>query len=102
MVSFKEEMFTPTRRAEFFTMTDFIASFGGLLSLFMGASLLSIIELLYYLTLRIYVKYRNGHQINNIERIWIVPFESQNLDGRHDGQHDQKIPDQKRIFTFLP
>lgn len=97
-MSFKEELFTPTRRAEFFTMTDFIASFGGLFSLFMGASLLSIIELLYYFTLRIYFMYRNGHQITHIERVWVVPFQSQNLDiTRRDTQNDQK-----RVYTFLP
>lgn len=35
------------------TLADFIASFGGLLGLFMGISVLSIFEIVYYFTLRL-------------------------------------------------
>lgn len=42
------------KRVEVYTNTDFIALVGGLLGLFMGFSVLSVIEFVYYFTLRFY------------------------------------------------
>lgn len=41
-------------RKEIFTWIDFLANFGGLLGLFLGVSTLSIVELVYYSTLRLF------------------------------------------------
>lgn len=43
-----------SRRIEFHSTADFLASSGGLFGLFMGASLLSLIEFIYYFTLRLF------------------------------------------------
>lgn len=39
-------------------MTDFVAACGGLLGLFMGISLLSIVEFVYYFSLRLLCSFR--------------------------------------------
>ena len=43
-----------SERVEKYTFFDFLAICGGLLGLFLGISLLSIIELIYYSTLRLF------------------------------------------------
>lgn len=55
-VSFKESTFIPLVRSETSTTSDFIANCGGLLGLFMGVSVLSIVELIYFFTLRWFCK----------------------------------------------
>lgn len=57
-ISFKENHFLALNRTEAYTITDFIASCGGLLGLFMGISLLSVVELIYFFTLRLCCKIR--------------------------------------------
>ncbi|XP_013199333.2 pickpocket protein 28-like [Amyelois transitella] len=52
-VFFKEPQFITSRRSELYGQTDFLANCGGLLGLFMGFSLLSLAEILYFLTLRL-------------------------------------------------
>lgn len=52
-VFFKDEQFIPSKRSELYGRTDFLANCGGLLGLFMGVSLLSIVEVIYYFTLRL-------------------------------------------------
>lgn len=42
-----------SRRSELYGTTDFVANCGGLLGLFMGVSLLSVVEAIYYCTLRL-------------------------------------------------
>ncbi|GBP43266.1 Pickpocket protein 28 [Eumeta japonica] len=51
-VNFKDSQFSSLSRSELFGLTDFMANCGGLLGLFLGFSFLSIIEILYYFTLR--------------------------------------------------
>ncbi|XP_018572877.1 pickpocket protein 28-like [Anoplophora glabripennis] len=53
-VFFKLEHFWTTERNELYGPTDFLANFGGLLGLFTGFSLLSLVEIIYFLTLRIF------------------------------------------------
>ncbi|XP_026321153.1 pickpocket protein 28 isoform X2 [Hyposmocoma kahamanoa] len=53
MIFFKEAQFITSRRSELYGQTDFLANCGGLLGLFMGFSILSVIEILYFLTLRL-------------------------------------------------
>jgi hypothetical protein len=49
---FKEDEFFFTRRSELYGWTDFIANFGGLLGLFLGVSILSIVEIIYFISFR--------------------------------------------------
>lgn len=52
-VLFKNQQYYPTSRSELYGTLDFIAACGGILSLFMGISLLSFIEIIYFATLRL-------------------------------------------------
>ncbi|VVC92109.1 pickpocket protein 28 isoform X2 [Leptidea sinapis] len=54
MIFFKEAQFITSRRSELYGPTDFLANCGGLLGLFMGFSILSVVEILYFLTLRVW------------------------------------------------
>ncbi|CAH4030048.1 unnamed protein product [Pieris brassicae] len=54
LVFFKEAQFIASRRSELYGQTDFLANCGGLLGLFMGFSILSVVEIIYFLTLRLY------------------------------------------------
>lgn len=75
-ISFKDEQFFSSRRAEVYTLIDFVASCGGILGLFMGISILSIVEIIYFGTLRIgcslrkrrQVKKRRLQQLNELNR----------------------------------
>lgn len=57
-VSFKENQFFAAHRRELYGRTDFLANCGGLLGLFMGFSLLSVVEVVYYCTLRLFCNLR--------------------------------------------
>ena len=46
-------MFLTSIRSELYGQTEFLANCGGLLGLFMGFSALSLIEIIYYLTIRL-------------------------------------------------
>lgn len=50
--AFKDTYFTPMVRTESYGLTEVVALSGGLLALFFGASLLSLLEILYFATLR--------------------------------------------------
>ncbi|XP_030760546.1 pickpocket protein 28-like [Sitophilus oryzae] len=52
-IYFKSNTFIPQQRNELYGTFDFLANVGGLLGLFIGFSILSMIELIYFLTLRI-------------------------------------------------
>ncbi|XP_052756948.1 pickpocket protein 28-like isoform X2 [Galleria mellonella] len=54
MIFFKEPQFITSRRSELYGQTDFLANCGGLLGLFMGFSILSVVEILYFFTLRLW------------------------------------------------
>lgn len=51
-VYFKETKFIPLKRIAFYGWSDFIANCGGLLGLFMGVSILSIVEIIYFWIIR--------------------------------------------------
>lgn len=53
-VYFKSEYFISLQRSELYGPFDLLANFGGLLGLFNGFSLLSLVEIVYYLTLRLW------------------------------------------------
>lgn len=52
-VLFKDQQYFASLRSELYGMLEFFAACGGILSLFMGISLLSFIEILYFATLRL-------------------------------------------------
>ncbi|XP_059052635.1 pickpocket protein 28-like [Achroia grisella] len=54
MIFFKEPQFITSRRSELYGQTDFLANCGGLLGLFMGFSILSLAEIIYFLTIRLF------------------------------------------------
>ncbi|XP_072945098.1 pickpocket protein 28-like [Epargyreus clarus] len=54
----KESQFTTLRRSELFGQVDFLANCGGLLGLLMGFSVLSVVEIIYFLTLRWWCLFR--------------------------------------------
>lgn len=51
-IFFKDDDFIFSKRSELYSTTDFIANFGGLLGLFLGVSILSIVEIAYFLVFR--------------------------------------------------
>lgn len=53
-IYFKEAQFITSKRSELYGTTDFLANCGGLLGLFMGVSLLSLVEIFYYLVIRFF------------------------------------------------
>lgn len=52
-VIFKDQQYYASIRSELYGLLDFIGSCGGILSLFMGISLLSVVEIIYFATLRL-------------------------------------------------
>ncbi|KAK5641659.1 hypothetical protein RI129_010206 [Pyrocoelia pectoralis] len=56
---FKEQQFITSERNELYGLTDFLSSCGGLLGLFIGFSSLSIIEIIYFLSLRLMGNIKN-------------------------------------------
>ncbi|KAJ3655392.1 hypothetical protein Zmor_014524 [Zophobas morio] len=53
-VYFKSDQFTAIERNELYGPSDLVANFGGLLGLFTGFSLISGVEIIYFITVRIY------------------------------------------------
>ncbi|XP_005178343.2 pickpocket protein 28-like [Musca domestica] len=54
MIHFKGNEFITSKRSELYGFADFLANCGGILGLFMGFSILSLIEFFYHLTLRLW------------------------------------------------
>lgn len=52
-VFFKEKQFIASHRSELYGPTELVANCGGLMGLFMGMSILSIVEMLYFCSLRL-------------------------------------------------
>lgn len=57
-IFFKEDQFITSKRSELYGTVDFYANCGGILGLFTGASVLSIVEIIYFWTLRLGCTYR--------------------------------------------
>lgn len=66
---FEQNQFTPTKRYVLFSTTDGLALTGGLLGLFFGASLLSLVEIVYVFGYRRVVGVWRKRGINGIARI---------------------------------
>jgi acid-sensing ion channel, other len=61
---FKDVDIVPLLRYQPFTFSDFLAQSGGMMGLFAGISVLSIIELFYFMTLRWMVNFRRWIRLN--------------------------------------
>lgn len=61
-VVFQDHQVETLKRVESATFTDFLGVCGGLLGLFLGVSVLSAIEFIYYFTLRLYCNHRSKSQ----------------------------------------
>ena len=48
---FKEDQFWTSKRSELYNIVEVIANIGGILGLFMGVSILSVVELVYFIIL---------------------------------------------------
>uniref|UniRef100_A0A182MR04 Pickpocket n=1 Tax=Anopheles culicifacies TaxID=139723 RepID=A0A182MR04_9DIPT len=71
-IYYKEAQFISIKRNQLFGLNDFIANCGGILGLFMGVSLLSIVEILYYFTIKPLINHclqrtRKDHKIATVE-----------------------------------
>lgn len=86
-ISFKDEQFFSSRRAEMYTVIDFIANCGGILGLFMGISILSIVEVVYFSTLRIGCSLRKRRRIKQrrMQQLKIL----NELNGEQNEQNEQ-------------
>ena len=80
MVSFKEAQFMSSKRSELYGTTDFLANCGGLFGLFMGVSTLSIVELLYFCTVRLFINIRMRRK----KRLEMGQFEQATEEGIDD------------------
>lgn len=67
-VIFKDQQYYASLRSELYGTLDFIAACGGILSLFMGISLLSVIEIVYFVTLRLTCNIRK----RNLAKKWML------------------------------
>lgn len=68
-IFFRENQFITSKRSELYGPIDFVANSGGLLGLFMGISLLSIVEILYHFTLRLCCNLRKRKANNSATKI---------------------------------
>lgn len=57
---FKDFQFQPIKREELYTDLDFVSNIGGLLSLFIGTSFLSLIEICFFFTVRFFIHVREN------------------------------------------
>jgi hypothetical protein len=71
-IRFKEAQIMTIKRYELYGFLDFISNCGGLMGLFMGISILSIIELLYYLVYFICTFFREiwhfGNRVQDVRQ----------------------------------
>lgn len=58
-IQFRESQFVPMRRSELYGLYDFVSNFGGLFGLFLGMSLMSIFEVIYFGTVRLIASCRS-------------------------------------------
>lgn len=82
-VSFREPKIMALQRSASYTFTDFLAICGGLLGLFLGVSLLSIVEFIYYFTLRLFWSIRRWESNHELVAIQGKPVNSVVIDIPH-------------------
>lgn len=98
-VSFKDEQYSVIKRADRYGLLEFISSSGALAGLFLGASLLSMVELIYFFTLRTFLSHRKDRRITDI-RAAFVRFEPKTQPIRQPVHEPKRNP--IIVFTYLP
>ncbi|XP_039275641.1 pickpocket protein 28-like [Nilaparvata lugens] len=66
-IYYKDAQFITSHRSELYGLADFLAGCGGLLGLTSGFSILSLVEIIYYLTLRLYRNFQKKKKPNDTE-----------------------------------
>lgn len=95
-IFFVDNAFRSYTKGELIGFTDFLSGCGGLLGLFMGFSVISLIEIIYFLSLRPFCalkRFKNNYQTENI--VNVAPKDPFLLIGQHNPEKENKIP---RIF----
>ncbi|XP_039442696.1 pickpocket protein 28-like [Culex pipiens pallens] len=69
VVLFRDAGFIPVVRRELYGSTDLLANCGGLLGLFMGISILSLVEILYYCSIKPLVIWWKGMNLTPVKQI---------------------------------
>ncbi|ALC49619.1 rpk [Drosophila busckii] len=64
-IYFKQSQFITSKRSEIYGITDFLANCGGIFGLFMGFSILSLVEILYHFTLRFIANLKQVTKVDN-------------------------------------
>lgn len=101
-IFFKDSTVDVVRRVETYTITDFLSICGGLLGLFLGISLLSLVEIVYFASLRLFWNIRRPRP-DNIETPPDVPLpENAKFDSWLVG-YDQsfRMNDSELFFCFF-
>ncbi|KAH8238226.1 hypothetical protein KR032_001299 [Drosophila birchii] len=73
---YMSNIFRSTTKSEMFGFTEFLSNTGGLLGLFMGFSIFSVIEIVYYITVRPYCAsrtLRQRHHRRLEQLLWLTP-----------------------------
>ncbi|GLH08173.1 Sodium channel protein Nach, partial [Gryllus bimaculatus] len=65
---FVESQYTSHLKGELFGFTEFLSSTGGLLGLFMGFSFMSLVEVVYHITLRLWCAVRKNRRNLHLEQ----------------------------------
>ena len=64
-IKFKDDEFISMRRVRQFTTVDFLSYVGGLLGLFAGISMLSLVEIFYFFSIRLVVNIWRTFKLQN-------------------------------------
>ncbi|XP_043526705.1 pickpocket protein 28-like [Frieseomelitta varia] len=73
---FVDSQFTKYMKNELFGFTEFLSSTGGLLGLFMGFSFLSLVEIVYFVTLRLWCRVYKSRHAPRDNILHVQPFDS--------------------------
>jgi ABC-type Fe3+-siderophore transport system permease subunit len=69
LVNFKNSQFYPLILQQQFTVLDFVSYIGGALGLFLGFSVLSFFEILYYFSIRIVLSFKQNQKVESEVRV---------------------------------
>ncbi|XP_055840673.1 pickpocket protein 28-like [Episyrphus balteatus] len=94
-ISFNDDHFNGLKRSELYSTTDLIANCGGLLGLFMGVSILSLVELVYFFTLRLWTNLKNNRKIQDDKSkgnaLWARPIRHTKMLKAHQSKPNSSI-----------
>jgi Amiloride-sensitive sodium channel len=62
------------QRTEFYGTIDFLAKCGGLLGLCLGVSVISLVEIVYFCTIRVWFDWRRNVRVDHSETVFVEEF----------------------------